>query len=376
MSNLEMSSSAAALNPGAGVGSGGVPRSGARGAGTAPAAVSVPPPANPAPASSGAGGGAAIGLFIFFVATRAIHPTIIDASKVFLPEENKKGFAYGTMTVVMGECLITICVASLLAVAMGGMKEFMSIWDPKPMKVFSMIGIVYATGDYLEMASMGSLSGAAYQILLQSKLLITALMMWAIKGQGQTILQWNILLLIMLSMCVYMIGGSEDSGEGDTPLAGVFNVLLKVTVSCFCAVLSDKYMKDFKNEPVYVMLVQYKCAWFCTILLISFADGKTWQAGVFKGWENPAVLGVLVSFVVKGWSTMYILSVLDSVTKNIGEAIAVLVIYLAQVMLPNFDDQFEMPTFLRVMVVILSVTSYVGAKGAVEKAAKYDASKA
>lgn len=30
------------------------------------------------------------------------------------------------------------------------------------------------------------------------------------------------------------------------PIAGVLNVLLKVTVSCLCAVLSDKYMKDFK----------------------------------------------------------------------------------------------------------------------------------
>ena len=66
-------------------------------------------------------------------------------------------------------------------------------------------------GDYLEMASMGSLGGAAYQILLQSKLVITALMcpgsfsfgsealrMWGIKGTKQTALQWNILILAAL----------------------------------------------------------------------------------------------------------------------------------------------------------------------------------
>merc|ERR1719254_180570 len=119
----------------------------------------------------------------------------------------------------------------------GGVKEWKAIWDPKLMKVFSFIGFVYALGDFLEMASMGSLGGAAYQVLLQSKLLITALMMWAIKGTRQTSLQWNILLLVMLSMCVYMIGGSS----GAIPIMGVFNVLLKVTVSCFCAVLSDKF---------------------------------------------------------------------------------------------------------------------------------------
>merc|ERR1711972_112429 len=111
-------------------------------------------------------------------------------------------------------------------------QEWKAIWSPAPMKVFSFIGFVYALGDFLEMASMGSLGGAAYQVLLQSKLLITALMMMAIKGTKQTSLQWNILLLVMLSMCVYMIGGKgSSSGGGGIPIMGVINVLLKVTVS-------------------------------------------------------------------------------------------------------------------------------------------------
>lgn len=240
------------------------------------------------------------------------------------------------------------------------------------MKIFSVIGFLYALGDYLEMASMGSLGGAAYQILLQSKLVITALMMWGIKGTKQTALQWNILILVMFSMCVYMLGGTSDSGGGGIPIAGVLNVLLKVTVSCLCAVLSDKYMKDFKDEPIYMQLVQFKCAWCATILMISFTDGHTWQNGFFNGWDGTTV-GVLASFTVKGWSTMYLLALLDSVLKNIGEACAVLVIYAAQVALPAFDDKFEVPTFMSVMVVILSVTAYVGAKPVVEKAQKYDA---
>merc|ERR1712217_128015 len=129
--------------------------------------------------------------------------------------------------------------------------------------------------------------------------------------------------------------------------------------------------KDFKAEPIYVQLVQFKVAWFVTILLISFADGKTWQNGFFTGW-NGVTVGVLASFTVKGWSTMYLLAILDSVLKNIGEATSVLVIYFMQVFLPVFEDQFEIPKFLSVMVVILSVTAYVGSKSVVEKAAKYD----
>lgn len=330
------------------------------------------------PASDGPSAAAKIGLFVFFVFTRAVHPTIIDASKVTSPETGKKGFAYGTMTVVLGETVVTIVVAQLMALLSGGVAEWRTIWKPAPMKVFSLIGFVYALGDFLEMASMGGLGGAAYQILLQSKLVITALMMWAIKGTKQTTLQWNILFLVMLSMCVYMIGGKSggsSSSGGGIPIMGVFNVLLKVTVSCFCAVLSDKYMKDYKSEPIYVQLVQFKCSWFATILVLTFVDGQTWQNGFFTGWSTITI-GVLASFIVKGWSTMYLLAILDSVLKNIGEATAVLVIYIAQVVLPSFEDKFEISTFLSVMVVILSVTAYVGSKSVVEKAQKYDKEKA
>merc|ERR1719310_1008734 len=156
-------------------------------------------------------------------------------------------------------------------------------------------------------------------------------------------------------MCVYMIGGSSsDSGSGGgIPIMGVFNVLLKVTVSCLCAVLADKYMKDYKNLPFYVQIVQLKLSWTLTILMVSFTDGKTWQNGFFNGWTAP-VVGVFVSFVVKCWSTMAILSLLDSVLKNIGEASAVLVIYVMNVSLPYFPDVFEVPSFMAVMVVILS----------------------
>jgi len=327
----------------------------------------------PTPQAVGPSTATKIGLFAFFVVTRAVHPTIIDASKTVDPDTGKKSFAYSEMTIILVETIVSLILGQAMAFGLGGKDTWKMIWKPAPMKVFSLIGFIYALGDFLEMASMGALAGAAYQILLQSKLVITALMIWKIKGVGQTILQWNILLLVMLSMCVYMIGGKGDSGSGGgVPIMGVFNVLLKVTVSCFCAVLSDKYMKDYKDEPIYVQVVQFKCAWCATILALTFVDGKgTWSNGFFTGWDG-LTLGVLASFTVKGWSTMYLLAILDSVLKNIGEASAVLVIYIAQVILPSFEDTFQIPTFLSVMVVVLSVTAYVGSKSVIEKAQKYE----
>lgn len=243
------------------------------------------------------------------------------------------------------------------------------------MKIFSLIGLGYAFGDYMEMRSMGSLGGAAYQILLQSKLLITALLTWYLKGVKQSPLQWNILLLIVVSMSAYTIAGSSSrSGDGGIPLMGFIFVFLKVFISCLCAVLTDKYMRDFRDEPIHVQIVQFKFSWLAaTIMMTLFFDGgKTWQNGFFNGWSG-AVVGVWASFTIKNWCTNYILAILDSLLKNIGEAIAVLVIYIFQVILPVFDIEFELPMFLSVIIVILSVTSYIVAKPVVEKAERYDA---
>eukprot|EP00438_Fugacium_kawagutii_P011262 Skav224326 [mRNA] locus=scaffold1353:71837:73916:- [translate_table: standard] len=68
---------------------------------------------------------------VFFVFTRAVHPTVIDASKSVDPETGKKYFAYGKMTVVLGETVVTIIVAQLMCLALGGQKQLicnMRMW--------------------------------------------------------------------------------------------------------------------------------------------------------------------------------------------------------------------------------------------------------
>lgn len=57
-------------------------------------------------------------------------------------------------------------------------------------QVFSLIGVFFAIGDILEMQSMSAMDGAVYQVLGQSKLIVTAITLWAVKGHNQTALEW------------------------------------------------------------------------------------------------------------------------------------------------------------------------------------------
>merc|ERR1711879_502309 len=130
-------------------------------------------------------------------------------------------------------------------------------------------------------------------------------------------------------------------------------------------------MKDFKSEPIPMQLVQFKLAWFATLLVLVAAEGTAFKAGLFHDWTATAGV-VFGSFTVKGWSTMYLLAILDSMLKNIGEAFSVLVIYFIVVYHPGWSDQYENETFLSLLMVFLSVVAYLVAKNVVGRAEKYD----
>lgn len=316
-----------------------------------------------------------LAIFMAFVMIRAIHPVVIDASKEYDPEQGKKVFMYQTSSVVvLMTCLLFVLCSGLCFLA-GGKKQFASIWTPKPLMVFSFNGLVYATGDFLEMASMGGLSGAAYQILLQSKILVTAILLIYVKGVFQTRLQWTLLFILMMSMSVYMVimsGDSGSSGEsGGIPIVGMILAFLKVFVSCVGAVASDKYMKVYKDDPTHVHLARIFFSDAVVVIILSALFTNTYTNGFFSGWTATTLI-VTLSFIVKSFASIYIVGVLDSLLKNIAESFSVLVIYCYDVFAPWVDKTFDISTFLAVMCVVSACAAYVDSKAPIEKATLWD----
>mmetsp|Transcript_82734 Transcript_82734/g.146073 ORF Transcript_82734/g.146073 Transcript_82734/m.146073 type:complete len:340 (-) Transcript_82734:157-1176(-) len=296
--------------------------------------------------------------FAIFVAVRSFHPIIIDISKT------DGRLPYGKATPCVINSAVDIVIGNAIAFLIGGMPGLKQCWDPVPLKVFSSIAVVYAVGDFLEMQSMSVMGGAAYQILLQSKLLVTALIVWYVRGMRQTALQWNVLVTIALAMSAFVLVG--DSSEGSFQPIGLLFVVAKVFFSCLCAVLAEKHLKAFKEIPIYAQVAQLKFAWLWMSLFLTLCfDGNVREQGFWTGWDSRTVV-VAISWVCKGWSTFLVLKNLDSVLKNIGEAVAILVIYVFDVaiadavsdILPVTGKPFRLPIFLMVLVVVLTVVTY------------------
>merc|ERR1719356_1021155 len=93
-------------------------------------------------------------------------------------------------------------------------------------------------------------------------------------------------------------------------------------------------------------------------LLMSSMEPQVQREGFFAHWDGMTCL-VALSFTVKTVSTMYLLQALDSLQKNIGEALAVIVIYTTQVALPSSGKAFELSVFLLVVLVVALVKTYL-----------------
>lgn len=254
-------------------------------------------------------------VFIIFVLVRAFHPVVIDSSKVVDEETGKRTFLYLKSSVNVSMTLIML-VLTLLLSALGGRAQFASIWKRGPMLVFSINGIVYAVGDYLEMASLGDLDGVAYQVLQQSRIILTALVMICFKGHFQTRLQWTLLLILIFAMSAYMVIQSRGkvvaipsrgkgkaiaqgvSIGGDLPILGMAFAFLKVTISCVGAVVSDKYMKVYVSDPTHVSIARIYIARAVVIVCLSFLLEPVSSAGFFSGWD-AMTYAVTVSFIIK-----------------------------------------------------------------------------
>jgi solute carrier family 35 (UDP-sugar transporter), member A1/2/3 len=75
----------------------------------------------------------------------------------------------------------------------------------------------------------------------------------------------------------------------------------------------------------------------------------------FHDWDMMTWV-VTFSFLSKSLITLFLLKMLDSVQKNIGEALAVIVIFLGNIAMG--DSTFEMGSFLLVLTVVVLVRIY------------------
>merc|ERR1712039_575702 len=175
----------------------------------------------------------------------------------------------------------------------------------------------------------------------QSKLIITALLMWVLDGKSQSAMQWFILFTTSAGMLEYVLVGKAKGSGMTFSTIGISLALVKVVISCYVAVLNQNALKADSN-PFPVQFSALKVSWAFTSLVY-----------------------MLVKDGVKTLFNQYLLKVLDAIWKNISEAIGVILVYFARVLF--LGGTFDATVFNAGITVVLACIAYVLSKEGAKK---------
>eukprot|EP00439_Symbiodinium_sp_Y106_P012546 s3704_g1.t2 len=180
-----------------------------------------------------------------------IKDVLIAQSRTFVQKAK-----YTVSSVIFVAQVICVAIGWMLAHSTGGTQDLKKCFDAKNLTNFFHIGLIYALGDIFEMESDSS----TYTVLSQSKLIITATLMWVLDGSAQSMMQWFILFTTSSGMLEYVLVGKAKGGAMTFSVFGVCLALIKVMISCYVAVLNTKALKRDSN-PFPVQFSCLKVSW-------------------------------------------------------------------------------------------------------------------
>ncbi|CAK8994346.1 unnamed protein product [Durusdinium trenchii] len=293
--------------------------------------------------------------FLAVTLQRACHNSFIEWAKG--DNEHAK---YTVSSVIFVAQVVCVLLGWVLAHSSGGSSELKKCFDVGNLSTFAHIGLIYALGDIFEMESVNYIDSSTYTVLSQSKLIITATMIWVMEGKAQSLMQWFILFTTSSGMLEYVLVGKAKGGSMTFSPFGVGLALTKVAISCYVAVLNSAALQKDKNT----FPVQFSClkvSWAAASLVYMVVkDGLLGDGDMFGEWTHRTVVLVFCGFILKTLFNQYLLKVLDAIWKNISEAVGVILVYFGRVVF--LGASFSGPVFNAGITVVLACIAYVLSK--------------
>lgn len=167
---------------------------------------------------------------------------------------------------------------------------------------------LYVLQNNLQYLATSNLPAEIYQVLIQMKLITTALLSSSVLGRKLSNAQW--MSIVMLFVGVAIVQLSLQTSKAITnfnPVVGITAVLVSCVTSGFAGVYNEKLLKD-DSTSLWARNVQLSTISFLLSVFPCIADGVgIFQRGFFYGY-SPLVLsvillqalgGIIVSIVVK-----------------------------------------------------------------------------
>ena len=228
---------------------------------------------------------------------------------------------------------------------------------------------IYNVQQMLEFVALARLEAPVFSVIVQCKLLTTALFSWLVLGKQLRGVQMIALVLLMVGVILAQMrdGQSSHLGHDADTTVGALATLTIATLSGFAAVYTERVLKHAPLTAEHASLegphklpyMQIQMALASLIIIGVFALASDFTAiveyGLWKGFDSRAIVAV-VSSAAGGLIVSAVLKYADSVLKGYATSASVILTGLLSALL--FGTAIDLHFLLAVVNVTCSIALY------------------
>ncbi|CAM9123270.1 unnamed protein product, partial [Ascophyllum nodosum] len=181
--------------------------------------------------------------------------------------------------------------------------------------------ILYTTQNYLAYVATSHLDGPTYQIICQSKILITALLSVIILGKSLSLRKWLSLVALTFGVGIVQMSGSSSALQNS--LVGLVSAISLCLCSGLAGVFFELMLKG-NSTSLWMRNIQLgSFSLFLGILAVVFKDGaEVTERGFFSGYD-PMVWLCISLHSLGGLAVAMVVKYADNVVKCFATSISI-----------------------------------------------------
>ncbi|CAM9706315.1 unnamed protein product, partial [Hapterophycus canaliculatus] len=282
-----------------------------------------------------------------------------------------------TTAVVMAEILKAVVALGMQLKTDGSVGALIesvrgnTIGQPYQYLKMGVLAVLYTIQNNLAYVATSHLDGPTYQIICQSKILITALLSVAILRKALSSRQWMSLTALTCGVCLVQLFGSEVAGEVTNWVnPNTFQGFASAVSVCLCSSLAGVYFElmlkvkygDASTASLWVRNIQLGS--FSLLLGVLAVLGKDWEdvasRGFFSGY-SPMVWLCISLNSLGGLAVAVVVKYADNLVKCFATSISIVLSCVVSIAFlgKTMSQGFSMGTLL-----VMSATYFYNTKPA------------
>ena len=201
---------------------------------------------------------------------------------------------------------------------------------------------LYVIQNNLQYVALSNLDATTFQVTYQVKILVTAFFSVTLLKKSLQKMQWLALVFLCFGLALVQLQPSQIYGlnsrlHNQSPVVGIFSVLMSSVTSGFGCVYFEKLLKESKFVSIWLLNIQLgTIGTILSFITMMFSDGiKISEHGILFGYTKFVWFAILLQ-AIGGLLVAVVMKYADNILKCFATAFSIILSCICSIYVFNF----------------------------------------